>query len=139
MTNVAMIEKPDHTYVSVRFAYDPDAIAILKDTVPSALRSYDPPTKTWSVHNTYGNRLAEALIAAGHTITDTDAPPPPPKPSVYSPGIGGFFGIDDADDGYDATATAAAILESIPTQHRGKVLRAMAKAMFPDLYPRPPR
>lgn len=138
MTDVSLETVDDYRGAGVvlRSAYDPDVVQITKARLH---RSYDPATKTWFIAAAEVDGLKSELTAAGHRVFhDQPVPVAEPKRQPALPGVGSFFGIDDDDD-FDATGTAAKILESIPPMHRGKVLRAMAKAMFPDLYPRPPR
>lgn len=131
MTTVRLVDDSDSESVRVNFPYDPELVAMVKDLISPSLRSYDPPTKTWSVHGDVADRLADEMIKAGHTVVHGDEPPPPPKPEHYGPGVRGFFGIDD---GEEVKVIAAALLAQVPPELQPKVFRAMARQLYPDLY-----
>lgn len=120
----ALAIKPNGT---VTFRYDADAVAMLKDAVPSYARSFDPETKAWKVELEWLPKLIEAAVAAGHTIGDE----PPRTPKVDT--LAGFFGASDSDKA-EAKARAASIVDSIPEPLRHRVLREVARLLYPDLY-----
>lgn len=124
----------DGLRATISFPYDADAVTRLKDVVPGWDRRFDPETKHWVIGKAWLPKLTEAMNAGGHTVGD-QPPAPPLKPEHYDRGVGGFFGIDDNDD-FDTDAFAAAILTSVETRHHGKLLRAFARAIYPDLYPK---
>lgn len=128
MTTVRFVDQPDSAMVRVNFRYDPDLVDLVKSVSPG-LRSYDGETKTWLVLDEVAVRLAEEMTKAGHTVVYGDAPPPPPKPIVEA----GFFA--PTTEGADVTAAAEAIVASLPGQNVGPVFRAMAKILYPDLFP----
>jgi len=116
----------------VAFPYDEQAVRLLKETVPSVFRRYDPSTKGWLVDRQWTDRLRDAFKAAGHDVGDGSAPPPPPKPR----GEPGSLGFTSDVEKAEAEATAAAIIASIPAHLHGRVFRAMARQLYPDLYRR---
>lgn len=141
MTTITIAE--DGRRLIVSFPYDAGAVATLKDLVPGHSRSYDPAMKRWLVNTAWGEKLTEAMIAAGHEVIGasgqsvvghgaTSTPRSIQKPKRES-GVGSFFGIDDSPD-FDVDATAAALLEAVPAIYHGKVFRAIAKRLYPDLY-----
>lgn len=132
MTDVAFVMVNDHT-ARVNFRYDPALVALVKDTVPGAYRAYDPVTKTWTVTDGYIDVLDDAIVERGHSVTRRDEGelPPPVEPTVES-----FFGVkgDDDPDVVFAKTRAADIVNGLEAKYRHRVLREMAKLLYPDLY-----
>jgi hypothetical protein len=58
---------------AVRFRYDPVLVELVKDVVPSYARSWQSPTKHWTVDVEYARELASAIRAAGHRVVGFDA------------------------------------------------------------------
>lgn len=133
MTTVRFVEHPDG-WTTINFRYDPELVSMVKELSPG-VRRYDPPTKSWSVLDEHAPRLAEQMEAAGHVILGAEDPVPPPEPS-RDRGVASFFGIDDTKDGYDPKLAAAEFIASVPVQHLHKVFRAMARELYPELYPK---
>lgn len=133
MTAVRFTEGDDG-WTTVDFRYDPDLVAIVKQLSPS-VREYVPNEKTWRVLNDVAPRLAEAIQAAGHVVLADDEPVPAPEPP-RDRGVASFFGIDATTDGYDPKLAAAEFIASVPAQHLHKVFRAMARELYPELYPK---
>lgn len=107
MTTITIAE--DGRRLIVSFPYDAGAVATLKDLVPGHSRSYDPAMKRWLVNTAWGEKLTEAMIAAGHEVI----------------GASGQSVV-----GHSATSTP----RSIHAIYHGKVFRAIAKRLYPDLY-----
>lgn len=123
--------RPDEKHLLVTFPYDADAVGRLKDAVPGWDRNFDPQTKAWKIGKPWLPKLIETMVEGGHTISDGSAPPPPPKRS--STGVAEFFGSSESDK-VEAKARAEAIVASIPTPLRHRVLREYARLLYPDLY-----
>jgi hypothetical protein len=61
---------------AVTFAYNPDVVELLKATVPSFLRSWNPDRREWLIlEPVYATQLADTLRRLGHTIIGIDDPP----------------------------------------------------------------
>jgi hypothetical protein len=130
MTTVRFVEQEDSEMVRVNFRYDPDLVELIKELSPG-VRSFDRETKTWLVLDEHAVRLADVMTKAGHVVVHGDEPPPAPRPPVEA----GFFGpttIPSAVEG----ALAQALIDQIPPDSRGKVFRAMARILYPDLSPK---
>lgn len=125
MTTVKIVENGDTGWLDVVSPYDPDVIATIKD-ISQPHREWVPGKKLWRVHGDFGPVLTEALIARGHDVVG-EAPP--------LPDVEAFFGVK-AEDDFDAKGLAADILANIPADKQSKVFRALAKALYPDLYKR---
>ena len=127
MTLIRITDQLEFGKILVNFRYDPDAVALIKDVVPSHARSWEAATKTWRVDYPMKAVLESAFQSAGHEVVHGDGPAP-----VVVATLVDFFKAES--DEYDAKAKASAILSDIPAQHQGKVFRAMAKQLYPDLY-----
>lgn len=134
MTIVRFVDQPDG-WTRVSFPYDPVCVSIVKDVGPGS-RTYDPKTKTWSVLTEMAETLAEAFIVAGHDIVGEtiEAKSPPTIDEFFSPE--GARSADATQDGFDPKQVAVDFIATLPGQHVGKVFRAMAKLLYPDLYSR---
>lgn len=129
MTTVRFEDVENTEMVRVSFRYDPELVSLVKQVSPG-LRSYDPSTKSWSVHESVAEQLVESMIVAGHDVAGAE-----PAAAVTTPSIEDFFGVSPPKDDFDAKAMAAEIIAGIPAQFVGRVFRAMARQLYPDLYP----
>jgi hypothetical protein len=59
---------------TVRFAYDPQLVALIKGAVPASMRSYDPVLRQWTVNVTYVHKLADSMRELGCTVVGLDPP-----------------------------------------------------------------
>lgn len=132
MTAVIFAEKGDQ--IVVKFPYDPDAVARLKDTVPGHERSWDNASKQWVIGSRWGNELTEVLIAGGHTVRGEGEKPPPVTALDPEHGPGSMW--TPAEDRAWAKAHAAEVIESIPENLRHRFLREYAKLLYPEMYER---
>jgi hypothetical protein len=66
---------------TVRFAYDPQLVALIKGVAPASMRSYDPTLKQWTVNVTYVHELADSMRELGHTVVGLDPPLRPGRDS----------------------------------------------------------
>lgn len=128
MTTVRFVDQPNTDMVAINFPYDPDLVELIKQLSPG-VRSYDRDTKTWMVLDEHAVRLADVMGKAGHVILHGDEAPPKPRvprePGLFPP-----------TDGYPAAEVAETFIASIPGNQVGAVFRAMAKLLYPDLYPK---
>ena len=112
-----------------KFKYDPAVIEMIK-ALPRFERQYEPSTKTWLVDINAVDRLIAELAAAGHFVGDGKIAPAAPRTAKD------FFAEKTINVPIDefSTQTAREIVDRIPAEDRGKVFRAMAKILYPDLY-----
>lgn len=73
---VAQFTKTGFTYYTVVFAYDPDLVELIKQTVPAYAREWKPSTKEWTVDDMHAHRLAAAMRSWGVTVLGIEEPPP---------------------------------------------------------------
>jgi hypothetical protein len=104
-TTVEFAYHPDGFAVS--FAYSPKLVSIIKSTVPSRGRRWNPREKTWTVAPLWADDLATALIENGCRI------------------IG--FGVQQAYDDWAKSLFAAVGPARVPAVHR-----ALSKVLHPD-------
>ena len=63
---------------AVTFAYDPMIVELLKASVPSFVRSWNPVRREWLIlEPVYATQFADTLRRLGHTIVGLDDPPKP--------------------------------------------------------------
>ena len=61
---------------AVTFAYDPMIVELLKASVPSFIRSWNPDRREWLIlEPVYATQFADTLRRLGHTILGIDDPP----------------------------------------------------------------
>lgn len=134
MTDVRFVPIPDTETVRVSFRYDPEVVSLVKQVSPG-LRSYDGATKSWTVNESVAEQLVDSIVAAGHSVSGAEAPIAIAAPTT----VAGFFGTEAADDKTGdrayVKAKAQEFLATIPEHLRHRVFRAMAREMYPDLYP----
>jgi len=106
-------------YVNCR--YDSGVIAIIKSL---SVRSYDPASKTWTISLLDADNLRCDLERDGHTVETV-------VPRMKKPDA--FFAPANPDD-FDAAGAARDILAKIEPKFQGRVFRAMARQLYPDLY-----
>jgi hypothetical protein len=99
---------------AVQFPYSPALVAIIKQTVPGYARSFDPPSKVWTVETMWAPVLAAALRAHGYTVTGID--PAPPR-----------CGHDDP------TQWAHAVFRRVGPHRADRVYRALSRCLHPDM------
>lgn len=83
----ATITLDDFGHAHLRFPYDPEFIALLKDRLPTHARKFNPEHKYWWVDHDYVDaaaRLFERHFPEGEFVDAPDtrakaAPPPPPR------------------------------------------------------------
>lgn len=131
MTDVFISPEADgEGWCSVRSAYDVGVISIVRE---SQLRRYDPATKTWWVAEFCLDATIEMLQKHGHRVV-RESEPPRPKPRPPD-GLSTLDALWVApDDGFNEDLVAAEILAPIAPELRGRVFRAMARALYPDMY-----
>ncbi len=81
MDGLAQAHRLPDGAVALRFPYDAGFISRLKGEIPAYARTYDPPSKTWTVHAAYAD-LAVALmhatfVAVTESADDRSATSPP--------------------------------------------------------------
>jgi hypothetical protein len=108
----------------VNFRYDSGVVAMIRNLHG---RSYDPTTKTWTISLGDAPSLTSALEGDGHTIEMV-------VPQMKKPDD--FFAPANSDD-FDAAGAARDILAKIEPKFQGKVFRAIARQLYPDLYVSP--
>ena len=64
---VVRFERWDEHWFSLRFAYDPRLVEMVK-TVPPKARDYDDDTRTWFVRDNHVVALACDMVALGYPI-----------------------------------------------------------------------
>ena len=69
MATITFHAKMGGEWYDINFRYDPDLVDLIKNTIPSAFRKYDPATHTWSAAKVWAQAFAQALHAAGHTTS----------------------------------------------------------------------
>lgn len=87
MTQRTIAYESDGGGYHVKFAYDPDLVAIIK-TIPSSQRSWDPDAKLWWVHKfsfaglrrTVDQSLPGTIWVNTGEPEDDPPPKPPPRP-----------------------------------------------------------
>src|ERR1700752_288040 len=72
---IAVMFTPGPDGHTVRFAYDPEVVAAIKQTVPGYARSWRPHTKLWTVDPVWVPVLADTLRALGQIVTGLQPPP----------------------------------------------------------------
>lgn len=88
-TVTVMFRRASKDRMAINFAYEPRLVELCK-SVPSYARSYDPPTKTWTVDTPFAMQLAKDFKALGCKIAGLEeaqerarkAPPPPPPRAI---------------------------------------------------------
>ena len=61
---------------AVTFAYNPEVVELLKASVPSFIRSWNPDRREWLIlEPVYATQFAATLRRLGHTIIGLDDPP----------------------------------------------------------------
>jgi hypothetical protein len=69
-----------HTTVyTVTFPYSPVLVNIIKTTVPGYARTWDQPTKQWTVESLWAPILAAEIRRLGHIVIGLDDPPQRPR------------------------------------------------------------
>jgi hypothetical protein len=69
----------------VRFSYNATLVELLKETVPSCDRAYDPASKTWTLEADWGDAVKAAFLAQGVAVSDARPPPAATLPVAVSP------------------------------------------------------
>jgi hypothetical protein len=60
---------------TIRFRYDPNVVATIKQTVPGYGRSWDAQRRVWFVEPDWIHVLTSELRRRGHTVTGPEEPP----------------------------------------------------------------
>lgn len=132
MVAVKMVEPRPGDWTLVSFPYDASAVALLKDVVPYGKRMWKAGTKEWMVAPGHAEPLAEAFIAAGHSVgDDLVAPKPPPLPRPPEADEGGSLWAPGEDKVW-CKAKAAEIMDSIPVHLRHRTFREFTKLLMPE-------
>lgn len=71
----AVVFTPAAGRYSVRFAYDPAVVALVKQSVPGYARSWSAQARTWHVDTDWATLLAAELVRHGHTVSGLSATP----------------------------------------------------------------
>jgi hypothetical protein len=100
---------------TVRFAYNPDVVGLLKTTVPAFARTWDSSAKRWTVDLDYAGLLASVLRRAGHQVIGLEPPKPPPR-----------------TDSADPARWATVLLRRVGPARREPVFRALTRILHPD-------
>jgi hypothetical protein len=69
--------------VDLNFPYHAGLVSRLKSEIPAYARTYDPLSKTWTVHASYAARAVALMRASFLVVTeygDDRSAPPPPQP-----------------------------------------------------------
>lgn len=108
--------------IGVRFAYNPDLVAMIKDEVAGIDREYDPNTKTWTIADVEVlDPFLAALAAAGHRVRasgvrrEKSRQPPPRQPRAAS-----------------AATWADTLLATVGPTRRKAVFKALTSVLHPD-------
>jgi len=117
MSEVYFTRQPDGAAYTLRFAYSPELVALIKTTVPHYARRWRPDDKAWVVHVEFAQILANALTRQGHTVVEVDGPGPHRT---------------DTDDA-DAGAWARLLFARVGPQRADAVYRALSKCLHPDV------
>jgi hypothetical protein len=115
VTAVIFTPGPDGGWHTVRFAYDPGVVAVIKQTVPGYARSWKPQSHTWRVDPSWVPVLADMLRVLGHSVT----------------GLDGRRHDDRARDRGDAD-WARALFRRVGPQRHATVYRALSRILHPD-------
>ncbi|MGO9098910.1 MAG: hypothetical protein ACLP9Y_05500 [Mycobacterium sp.] len=63
---------------AITFAYDPTIVELLKVSVPSFIRSWNPDRREWLIlEPVYATQFADTLRRLGHTVIGLGDPPNP--------------------------------------------------------------
>ena len=101
----------------LRCRYDAGVVFTIKNVVPGYARSYDPPTKVWTIYQSgWAAALAAALCRAGHEVSGIHVEPPQP------PGNGA------ATDGW-----ADQLFRRVGPGRSDLVYRMLSRALHPDV------
>jgi hypothetical protein len=130
MTAPTVLFERKGTRYNVRFQYHARLVELIK-TIPSWARTYDPPTKTWTVDRQFAESLAADYRRVGCKIVGLEAeeerkrkapPPPPPPPPAIAPPL--------------ASSWAAAMLaraDELDPDLGKSLFRALAKVLHSDV------
>lgn len=116
-----MIHQKDGT-ADIRFRYDPIFIDRLKLEVPGYERSYDPDSKTWTIHRTYVDRVLYMMRERfGHV-------------EVYGKPVTFNFSQQHVNDGCqcDSAHRTLKVCQDAPPEVVKAAYRALSKANHPD-------
>jgi hypothetical protein len=114
MTAVRFQRRGDTT--AVTFAYNPDIVELLKASVPSFLRSWNPDRREWLIlEPVYATQFADTLRRLGHNIVGLDDPP-----------AQRYHGTDSAD-------WAHLLFKRVGRQRCDQVYRALSRCLHPDV------
>ncbi len=102
---------------TVTFRYDAEVVQLVKSTVPSFARSWQPERRAWFVDLDYADGLAAAMRGFGHTVVGIE-PEPPPHANHYSGG--------------DADQWARTLFRTVGPTRREPVFRALTRVLHPD-------
>ena len=81
MSTIAFRGKMGDTWYDIAFRYEPDIVDLIKTTIPSSFRKYDPVSKIWSAGNTWAMEFARAATKAGHDCVGITVTNPGPSPT----------------------------------------------------------
>ena len=107
------------TRYSVRFNYSRDLVDLLKLSVPSFARSWNPQAKEWLVEVDWAPVLAATLVRAGHTVVGIDLKPP--------------HGAPPTNNGANDHAWALGVFRRVGPDRTDTVYRMLSKALHPDV------
>lgn len=99
----------DPRSADIRFNYEPEAVDLIKRTVPPAFRTYAPSTRTWCVDEPYVDRALAVLGRHFGSVDITDQ---------RTPAIGADW--------------ATALRDQLPEPLRQPVYRALLRVVHPD-------
>jgi len=101
----------------VQFAYDPQLVFLLKDTVLGQSRSWDPESKTWTIKHVYDlAAFTECAELYGHAVigfTDANSQPQQCTSSAV---------VD----------WAGSLLDAVGKDRQKTVYRALVRVLHPD-------
>ena len=113
---VAEIYGSEHDdWLRVFFAYDPDLIEDLKDSVSSYARRWDPTSRCWLILPSQRRLLLKLLERHGHEVKET-----PSSTAQHTPSS------SPRSDPFES------LLEAIPPDLRSKVYRQLSIVLHPD-------
>ena len=74
---------------AITFAYDPTIVELLKASVPSFIRSWNPDRREWLIlEPVYATQFADTLRRLGHTVIGLGDPPNPTHGRVRTGRLG---------------------------------------------------
>ena len=93
---IASFVKLDQGQYSVRFAYDPDAVDVVK-RLPHFSRRWDPAAKMWIVDAAFIGEVVQGLKSFGYSIKGLETPKPGVSQANWADALFNRVGPDRVD------------------------------------------